>query len=116
MVEIAAVFAVALVLLVVAAGGGFAYAGLLLGIGAGVAALGLLFGGTAGFGYHVTLFRALSPTGGLSPGWWWRPTELHGRLTPAQRRSVLPWFYAGAAGFLMVLAGCAIVLAAILTM
>jgi hypothetical protein len=116
MLEIAVVFGVALVLLVVAAGGGFAYAGLLLGVGAGIAALGLVFGVGAGLGYHVALFRALSPTGGLGSGWWWRPTALHGRLTPAQRRRVLPWFFAGAGGFLMVLAGCAIVLAAILTM
>lgn len=116
MLELAVVFGVALVLIVVAAGGGFPYAGLLLGAGAVTVALGLLVGVAAGIVYHAVLFRALAPTGALPPGWWWRPTILHPRLTPAQRRRVLPWFYAGAAGFLVTLAGCAVVLVAILTM
>lgn len=116
MLELAVVFGVALVLLVVAAGGGFAYAWVLLGVGAGIVALGLLVGVGAGFVYHAALFRVLSPSGTLPPGWWWRPTSLHAQLTSAQRRRVLPWFYAGAAGFLVTLAGCAVVLVAILTM
>ena len=116
MIEIAMAFGVALVLLVVAVGGNFAYAGLLLGVGAGVVVLGLLVGIVAGIVYHLALFRALSPLGILPPGWWWRPTSLHVHLAPAQWRGVRPWFYAGAAGFLAVLAGCAIVLAAIVTM
>ena len=114
--EIIVVFAVGLVLLVVAAGGGFPFAGLLLGVGAGVTALGLLLGGIAGLAYHVALFRALSPRGLLQARWWWRPTSLHARLAPGERRRVLAWFYAGAAGFLVTLAGCAIILAAILTL
>ena len=116
MVEIAAVFGVALVLLVVAAGGDFAYADLLLGAGAGIVALGLIVGVIAGVVYHVKLFRALAPLGILRPGWWWRPTDLHVRLSPEARRRVLPWFYAGAAGFAVALAGCAVVLAAIVTL
>ncbi len=116
MVEITAVFAVVLVLIVIAAGGDFAYAGLLLSVGAGVLALGLIVGVTAGIVYHVALFRALSPLGVVRAGWWWRPTSLHAYLSPVQRRWVMPWFYAGAAGFFVVLAGCAVVLAAILTM
>jgi hypothetical protein len=114
--EIVVVFGVALALLVVAAGGGFAYAGVLLGVGAAVTGCGLLVGVLAGLVYHAALFRALSPSGALPPGWWWRPTSLHAQLAPAQRRRVLPWFYAGAAGFLVTLAGCALVLAAILTL
>lgn len=116
MLETAVVFGVALVLLVVAAGGGFPYAALLLGIGAGVTALGLLLGCGAGVVYHAALFRALAPRGALQAGWWWRPTSLHAQLAPGERRRVLPWFYAGAAGFFVTLAGCALVLAAILTM
>jgi hypothetical protein len=116
MVEIAAVFGVALVLLVVAAGGDYPHADLLLGAGAGVLALGLIVGVAAGVVYHVVLFRALSPLGVLRPGWWWRPTSLHVHLSSTLRRRVLPWFYAGAAGFFVALAGCAVVLAAIVTM
>ena len=116
MVEIAAAFSVALVLLVVAAGGDYPHADLLLFTGAGVLAVGLIVGVAAGVMYHVALFRALSPSGILRPGWWWRPTSLHEHLPPALRRRVLPWFYAGAAGFFVALAGCAVVLVAIVTL
>jgi hypothetical protein len=116
MLEIAAAFAVALVLLVVAYGGGFPYADLLLYAGTCVTALGLFVGVAAGVVYHVALFRALAPLGILQSGWWWRPTSLHARLSSAQRRKVVPWFYTGAAGFFVALAGCAVVLAAIVTM
>ena len=116
MVEIAAAFGVALVLLLVAAGGGFAYADLLLYAGTCVTALGLIIGVASGIVYHVALFRALSPLGILRPGWWWRPTILHANLSPEMRRKVMPWFHAGAAGFLVALAGCAVVFAAIVMM
>ena len=116
MAEIAVAFGVVLVLLVVAVGGDFPHADLLLGAGAGVLALGLIVGVAAGVVYHAALFRALSPLGILRPGWWWRPTSLHVHLPPALRRRVMPWFYVGAAGFLVALAGCAVVLAAIVMM
>jgi hypothetical protein len=116
MVEIAAALGVALVLLVVAAGGDYPHADLLLSIGAVVLAVGLIVGVAAGVVYHVALYRALSPLGVLRTGWWWRPTSLHGQLTPAQRRRVIPWFSAGAAGFFVALAGCAVVLVAIVAM
>jgi len=115
MVEIAAALGVALVLLVVA-GGGSAYADLLLYAGACITALGLIIGVAAGVVYHVALFRALSPLGMLRPGWWWQPTNLHVHLSSALRRRVMPWFHAGAAGFLVALSGCAVILAAIVTM
>ena len=116
MVEVAAALGVVLVLLVAAAGGNFSHADLLLGAGAGVTAFGLSVGVAAGVVYHAALFRALSPLGILRPGWWWRPTSLHVHLSSAQRRSVMPWFSVGAAGFFVALAGCAVVLAAIVTM
>jgi len=116
MIEIAVALGVALVLLVVAAGGGNPHADLLLYSGAGVLAAGLLVGVAAGIVYHVALYRALLPLGILRPGWWWRPTSLHEHLAPAPRRRVMPWFYAGAAGFFVALAGCAVVLVAIVTM
>jgi hypothetical protein len=66
--------------------------------------------------YHVLLFRALAPLGVLRRGWWWNPTSLHRHLPPAQRRGVMPWFHVGAAGFLASLAGCAVILAAVVAM
>jgi len=81
-----------------------------------VLALGLIAGVAAGVVYHVVLFRALSPLGVLRSGWWWRPTNLHAHLSPALRHRVMPWFSIGAAGFFVVLAGCAVILAAIVTM
>ena len=116
MVEIAAVIGVALVLLVFASGGGFAHAELLLGAGVVVLALGLIVGVAAGLVYHVVLFRVLAPLGVLRRGWWWRPTSMHVHLSPPLRQRVMPWFHAGAAGFFVALAGCALVLAAVLTM
>jgi hypothetical protein len=116
MLEFAAVIGVTLVLALLAAGGDYAHADLLLGAGAGVLALGLVAGVGAGVVYHVALYRALAPLGALGSGWWWRPTSFHPHLTPRLRRRVMPWFYVGAAGFFLALAGCAIVLAAILTM
>jgi hypothetical protein len=41
---------------------------------------------------------------------------MHQHLSPALRRRVMPWFYAGAAGFFVALAGCAVVLVAIVAM
>jgi len=116
MVEIAAVIGVILVLLAAAAGGEFPHADLLLGVGAAVVAIGLIAGVGAGVVYHVALFRSLKPLGILRPGWWWQPTNLHAHLSPEQRRGVMPWFFAGAAGFFVVLAGCAVILAAMVTM
>ena len=116
MIEFAAVIGVTLVLAVVAAGGGFAHADLLLLAGAGVLALGLVAGVGAGVVYHLALYRELSPRGTLGSGWWWRPTSFHPQLTLPMRRRVMPWFSVGAAGFFVALAGCAIVLAAILAL
>ena len=116
MVEIAAAFGVALVLLVVAAVGEHPHADLLLFTGAGVLTVGLIVGVAAGVVYHLALFRALSALEILRPGWWWQPTSLHQHLSPALRRRVMPWFYAGAAGFFVALAGCAVVLVAIVAM
>jgi hypothetical protein len=85
----------------------------LLGIrvAVGFVVVSFLVGAIAGLGYHVVLHRTLSP---LPPGWWWSPTRLHGRLGPAERRRVMPWFVVGAAGFVGSLLGCAAFLSALL--
>jgi len=69
-------------------------------------AAGLLLGVPTGTVYHVRLARALARRGCLPSGWWLRPAALHGELEPAERARVLPWFAAGGAGFVAVVAGC----------
>lgn len=69
-------------------------------------AAGLLLGVPTGAVYHLRLARALARRGRLPPRWWLRPAALHGDLEPSDRARVLPWFAAGGAGFLAVVAGC----------
>lgn len=74
--------------------------------GLALLALGGLIGIPASALYHVQLRRSLSPRQALPPRWWLSPVDLHGRLLAPERRAVMPWFYAGAASFvLMVLGG-----------
>jgi hypothetical protein len=84
--------------------------------GAAAVALGLAVGVPAGVGYHIALHRALAPLDALDPGWWWRPTRYHARIPAAERRRVMAWFTVGAAGFLVAVTGCALVLVAALAM
>ena len=70
-------------------------------------ALGLGLGIPTSLVYHVKLARVLAARGELPPRWWLSPTRLHTRLRGAERRAVLRWFYAGGAGFVITLAGCA---------
>ena len=76
--------------------------------GAATTAVGLVFGVATGFWYHVALARALAPVNALSPRWWLRPVPLHERLDVAGKQRVLPWFYAGAAGFVVTIVGMAL--------
>jgi len=78
-----------------------------LGAGIWMVLVGLVAGVPAGFWYHVRLYRSLA--GGLPTRWWWRPTGLHSRLGTAERRRVMPWFYLGAAGFLLTMGGCVLI-------
>ena len=57
----------------------------------------------------VALARVLSPLNALTPRWWLRPVPLHARLDAVGRQRVLPWFYAGAAGFVVTVAGMALI-------
>ena len=70
-------------------------------------ALGLGLGIPTSLVYHVKLARVLGARGELPSRWWLSPTRLHRRLRGAERRAVLRWFYAGGAGFVLTLAGCA---------
>jgi len=81
----------------------------LLAVGALTTAAGLAFGIATGFWYHVALARALSAVKALTPRWWLRPVPLHARLDTAALQRVLPWFYAGAAGFFVTVVGMALI-------
>jgi hypothetical protein len=85
----------------------------LLDLGVVVAALGAGFGIPTGFVYHLLLRRALIATGELERGWFWRPLQFNRRLEPAARRRVMPWCYAGAAGFFGIVCGQACLVVAI---
>src|SRR5690349_6655244 len=67
-------------------------------IGLWSTAAGLALGVPTGFWYHVALARSLRPT---PPKWWLRPVSLPAKLDAAGRRRVMPWFYAGAVGFVI---------------
>ena len=81
----------------------------LLVAGAWAIAIGLAFGVPTGAVYHVALRRSLLAASRLPERWWWNPTALHDRIPEADRTHVLAWCYAGAAGFLVTVLGCALV-------
>lgn len=70
---------------------------------------GLLLSVPCAVRYHLRLRDALRPRGRLDRRWLWNPAAHHVRLTPAERGRVLPWFYAGAAGWAASIVGCALV-------
>ena len=72
-------------------------------------AAGLAFGVPAGAVYHLALRNALRSEQRLPERWWLNPTSLHDGLPARLRPRVLAWCYAGAAGFLVTIAGCALV-------
>jgi hypothetical protein len=73
--------------------------------GALATGVGLLFGVSTGLWYHIVLARALIAAQAHTARWWLRPESLHDRLDEASRRRVMPWFYAGAAGFVVTVVG-----------
>ena len=73
---------------------------------------GLVVGVPAGLMYHVELYRALAPRDELGPRWIWNPVARHTYLRPRERRRVLAWFYAGGAGFVVILIGLVLLMAA----
>lgn len=75
--------------------------------GAVAVAVGSLVGVPAGAYYHVVLRRQLLHYGALPERWWLHPVRLHDTLTPQERRTFMPWFFIGGAGFVLILAGAA---------
>jgi hypothetical protein len=70
---------------------------------------GLAFGVPTGFLYHLFLRRSLLRRGPLPTRWWLHPTQFNPTLPVSDRRLVLGFCYAGAAGFLVTLLGCLVV-------
>ena len=81
----------------------------MLVVGAVTLAAGLVFGVATGFWYHVELARGVSAKTTLPARWWLRPVELHEWLDPASHRRVMPWFYAGAVGFVITVVGLVLI-------
>jgi hypothetical protein len=73
-------------------------------------AAGFMLGVPAGTYYHVKLYRALAAHGGVPRGFFWHPTRYHASVPPNEWRNIVPWFAAGAIGFVLILVGCAIVM------
>ncbi len=87
---------------------------LVITAGIGCIAAGLMLGVPTGLWYHVKLRAALLRRDALPEHWWLQPAALHGKLAPVDRTGVLPWFYAGALGFVATVLGCAIVVMGVL--
>ena len=75
------------------------------GLGLALVVVGMAVGVPAGALYHVRLWQTLKP----ARRWWLNPTALHAQLEGASRARVLFWFRFGAVGFVIALAGCALV-------
>ncbi|MCU0662095.1 MAG: hypothetical protein MUC50_07185 [Myxococcota bacterium] len=84
----------------------------LLVFGIIVTAAGFVLSVPMGVVYHVQLYRCLSPRGALPRRWIWGPIALNARLLREERIRVMPWCYAGAAGFGVIVLGQLLVLAA----
>lgn len=65
--------------------------------------------------YHVILYRALRAHRIDTRGFIWNPIRFHHLFVPAARRGFLPWFYVGGAGFVVVVLGLLLMIAAMVS-
>jgi len=79
-------------------------------VGVVCVATGFMLGVPAGTYYHVLLYRCLAARGGVPRDFFWHPTRYHAGLPQAESRKFMPWFVAGAVGFMLILLGCSIVM------
>lgn len=80
----------------------------LMAAGLSAIAIGLVVGIPGGIYYHVQLRRALLRAAALPERWWLHPTRLHESLPAHERRTFMPWFLVGAAGWGLIILGAAI--------
>ncbi|MEY4580264.1 MAG: hypothetical protein RL701_4967 [Pseudomonadota bacterium] len=76
--------------------------------------VGFVVGVAAGAYYHVLLYRALARRGPVPRGFIWSPTRYHGALQLDELRPILPWFRAGALGFMLIILGSVLLAFALL--
>ncbi len=88
--------------------------GILISAGFICAGLGMLFGVPAGFWYHLRLREALLRRPPLPDRWWLHPTRYHPDLDDSDRERVFPWFYLGAAGFMVSMLGALLTMLGVL--
>jgi len=81
---------------------------ILFGLGLSLVGLGMLIGVPTGFWFHVLLYRVMRERKIVDRRWWLRPVRVYEMLAVADRRRVSPWLYAGGAGFVIALVGCAL--------
>jgi hypothetical protein len=77
----------------------------LLQLGIGTLALGTVLSFATGGIYHLRLSQTIACKHQRVPKWWWAPTRLHPYLTSQESLQVLPWFWAGATSFCLVVLG-----------
>jgi hypothetical protein len=68
-------------------------------------ALGLLLGVPPAVVYHVRLWQELKLAKESTRGMIWNPIRFHDRVPWHRQNRFLPWFYAGGAGFVIVVLG-----------
>lgn len=78
-------------------------------VGLVLVVLGALLGLPTGTAYHVALYRAVIKPRGEKWTWLLWPHRYHVHFTPQQRQRVMRWFFWGAAGFVLIILGCALV-------
>ena len=83
-------------------------------VGAVCVLIGFALGVPAGAYYHLRLYRCLAANGGVPRDFFWHPTRYHADVPPADTPKYMPWFIAGAVGFVLILLGCAIVMLGVL--
>ena len=84
--------------------------------GVWIVSAGLALGVPTGLAYHVTLHRSLRRVDALPARWWLRPTVLHDRIPSEDRRLVLGFCAAGAAGFGVTVLGLLVMVTGVIRM
>lgn len=85
----------------------------LLTVGLWTCAVGLLVGVPTAILYHFMLYRVLNPLGRLEKGWYWNAVKVNKQIPEPDWMRVMLWCYLGALGFVIVVLGIVIVVAAL---
>lgn len=80
----------------------------LLTLSLSIVITGLVIGILFGVRYHLLLRAELARLGPLPGSWFVHPTQHHGKLDAAAQAQIRRPFLWGAAGFVLILLGCAL--------